>query len=315
MFGAAIGAAASLAAGALAAHQSAQNASAFRDYGYQMAALNYDAQKEFAQNGIRWRVADAKAAGLHPLAALGASPLGFSPSFGAGGSAFAGSSDWSDTANALGNLGQNIDRAIEAKQTESERVANAEYTAKARQLDLENKQLQNDNLRQHIVDNALASVQALKTQAGQPPAMQQVLGGKAGSSGEGVLGQAQSYPNGLTVNKPAEVTSSMPGKSFIEAGRLADTKPVDTAGNGVSYTPSKDTMDWYGDNWVASLEWLARNKLIPFASQFIPGYTDPRAPQLTPAQKRAGYNDHRLDIDGSYRPTRRWFKPRKGWSW
>ena len=40
---------------------------------------NYDMQKEFAQMGIQWRVADAKAAGLHPLAALGAAPAHASP--------------------------------------------------------------------------------------------------------------------------------------------------------------------------------------------------------------------------------------------
>ena len=38
-------------------------------------------QKEFAQHGVRWRVADAEAAGIHPLAALGmpatqATPVG-----------------------------------------------------------------------------------------------------------------------------------------------------------------------------------------------------------------------------------------------
>lgn len=32
-------------------------------------------QKEFAQHGLRWRVEDAKAAGLHPLSALGAQGL------------------------------------------------------------------------------------------------------------------------------------------------------------------------------------------------------------------------------------------------
>lgn len=32
---------------------------------------NADLQREFAQKGIQWRVADAKAAGIHPLAALG----------------------------------------------------------------------------------------------------------------------------------------------------------------------------------------------------------------------------------------------------
>ena len=34
--------------------------------------MNYMLQKEFAQKGIQWKVADAKAAGIHPLAALGA---------------------------------------------------------------------------------------------------------------------------------------------------------------------------------------------------------------------------------------------------
>lgn len=40
---------------------------------------NYNAQKEFAQNSIQWRVQDAQKAGIHPLYAMGNSP-GFTPS-------------------------------------------------------------------------------------------------------------------------------------------------------------------------------------------------------------------------------------------
>lgn len=40
-----------------------------------------DLQKEFARKGVRWRVADAKAAGIHPLAALGLTGSSYSPSF------------------------------------------------------------------------------------------------------------------------------------------------------------------------------------------------------------------------------------------
>lgn len=38
-----------------------------------------DYQKEYAQNGIQWRVADAKKAGLHPLYALGANTPTYTP--------------------------------------------------------------------------------------------------------------------------------------------------------------------------------------------------------------------------------------------
>lgn len=40
---------------------------------------NIQQQREFAQKGIRWRVSDAKKAGIHPLFALGANTASFSP--------------------------------------------------------------------------------------------------------------------------------------------------------------------------------------------------------------------------------------------
>lgn len=53
--------------------------SADRDQAAELNRQNLDYQKQFAQQGIRWRVQDAEAAGLHPLAALGASGAQFSP--------------------------------------------------------------------------------------------------------------------------------------------------------------------------------------------------------------------------------------------
>lgn len=100
--GAAVGAIGSLIGGNMAANN--QQA---------LAGMNYEAQKEFAQNGIRWKVADAKAAGIHPLYALGASTQGYSPSGGYGGDY--GISD------AFNQFGQGISRAVEAKQTKEER--------------------------------------------------------------------------------------------------------------------------------------------------------------------------------------------------
>lgn len=41
---------------------------------------NLDSQREFAQHGVQWRVADAKAAGLHPVYALGGAGASYTPS-------------------------------------------------------------------------------------------------------------------------------------------------------------------------------------------------------------------------------------------
>jgi hypothetical protein len=95
---------------------------------------NLSMQREFAKHGIRWRVEDAKAAGLHPLVGAGIQPTSFSPQYVGG----AGS-----TAKALGRFGHNLSRSIAATQTKEERL-NAESNrrladAKARNLDWHSK--------------------------------------------------------------------------------------------------------------------------------------------------------------------------------
>ncbi len=66
--GSVISAGASLVGGAMSAAASKK-----------IAKMQIAAQKEFAQNGIQWRTADAKAAGLHPLYAIGASGATYTP--------------------------------------------------------------------------------------------------------------------------------------------------------------------------------------------------------------------------------------------
>jgi len=83
------------------------------------AMANYLAQKEFAQNGIRWKVEDAKAAGLHPLFALGGSGATFSPSFTVSGEG-AGIAD----------AGQHLGRAASAfAQSSEKRLLDAQLVA------------------------------------------------------------------------------------------------------------------------------------------------------------------------------------------
>lgn len=90
-------------------------------------------QREFAQNGIRWRVADAKAAGVHPLYALGSGVTPYSPVATVG-------QDWGDT---FGKAGQALGRAITAQETVDERQKrDLERRVAESQVDLNSAQAQ-----------------------------------------------------------------------------------------------------------------------------------------------------------------------------
>lgn len=75
-------------------------------------------QQAAAQNGIRWRVSDAKAAGVSPLVALGAptfnpGAIGVAPT--------AGGNPYEGAAAHLGKLGQDVSAAVGRTQTAEER--------------------------------------------------------------------------------------------------------------------------------------------------------------------------------------------------
>lgn len=83
-------------------------------------------QKDFAQHGISWRVADAKRAGLHPLAALGAQTTSYTP-------------------QSVGHAGA-LGRSIAAAGQQIGRGMSAWAQSKAREdteLDIEYKKLRN----------------------------------------------------------------------------------------------------------------------------------------------------------------------------
>lgn len=113
------------------------------------AAANRALQLEFAQKGIRWKVRDAQAAGVHPLYALGASTTSFSPvSVGVSGSSPLGDS--------LASMGQDVTRAASAYRGPSERASAAARVIAGQEvvgnkLKLDNMQLQNDLLRAKLL--------------------------------------------------------------------------------------------------------------------------------------------------------------------
>lgn len=106
-------------------------------------------QKEFAQKGIQWKVADARAAGIHPAVALGAQTASFSP-IGVG-----------DTGTQhLAQAGQDLSRAIDSTRTATSRTSAFDQTVQ--QLTLTKMGLENEYLASQIAK--------VKSQVGPPMA-------------------------------------------------------------------------------------------------------------------------------------------------
>lgn len=103
--------------------------------------LNRKTQEEFAKKGIRWKVADAKAAGIHPLYALGAQTSSFS-------NVSLGGVPETGLAQGLANAGQDISRAVNATRTQPER--DAAFTKTVQDLSLVEMGLKNELLASQI---------------------------------------------------------------------------------------------------------------------------------------------------------------------
>lgn len=154
-------------------------------------------QREFAQNGIRWKVEDAKAAGIHPIYALGGSGASYSPS-----AVSVGDSGGSDLGRDLGNMGQGLGRAIAAASSKEDRAAK-EFTAMQRVQALKRGELEN----QHLELQIMASQNALtRAQIGPPM--------PTGPS----IPAAMTPGVGVYEPKAPEVLNSQPGNPAVEAG-------------------------------------------------------------------------------------------------
>lgn len=126
------------------------------------------AQKEFAQHGVRWKVEDARAAGIHPALAMGASTASFQPvGLGTG------------IAEGLSGASQDIGRAIDATRTLPEKID--AYTQATQALTLNRMGLENELL--------ASQIRKLNT-AGLPPSFPMVEGSNSmpGQGNSGIPG-------------------------------------------------------------------------------------------------------------------------------
>lgn len=229
----------------------------------QASEHNYKAQKEFAQQGIRWRVADAKAAGLHPLAALGAQTPSYTPS------AFVGDTSW--MGDAASQLGQGIGRAAEAKMTAKERERERDIADQSVALSLDTKRLQNEYLQTQIsaqkqdmaLQLARSAAMAVRTQQAVPEMPD--LGGDTGV----IPGQSQAYPTGKTAVEVSKVPTTLRGDPSTQAGTPPDARLYRTS-FGYTVLPNDSTGDVLDAIPGAGLQWAIRNNLLPWLANYLP---------------------------------------------
>ncbi len=94
--------------------------------------LDYQRQKEFAQNSIQWKAQDAKKAGFHPLAALGTLSSNYTPSASAGGG----------IGDALMNTGQAVGRGVSRALDPEAKMNRRLLSLQVRQEELKTKALE-----------------------------------------------------------------------------------------------------------------------------------------------------------------------------
>lgn len=141
-------------------------------------------QRQFAQHGIRWKVADAKKAGIHPLYALGAQTTSYQP-------VQAGDLG-------LSQAGQDIGRAVDAGLSAREKAT--PYTRELANLSLERARIQNQ-----ILKAELASQVARLNQPGRATPFPVVNNTTKAQEDRGILtlGGARVYPHATTSSAEA----------------------------------------------------------------------------------------------------------------
>lgn len=197
------------------------------------ADKNAKLQKEFAQSGIQWKVEDAKKAGVHPLAALGAQTASFSPSY------------VGDTSmgQGLANAGQSVARSLEATSSAPDKLGRM-----AQSLALERGQLENDLLRSQI---AVTNSQLTPP---MPTATEPYL--IPGQPGSGVT------------TKAMERIASAHNHPYMEAGAINELGFAQTRGGGLAPVMSKDVKDRLEEDTIGTLGWNLRNRLFPMSTPY-----------------------------------------------
>lgn len=192
------------------------------------AALEAQYNREVMQNQIQWRTADAKAAGVHPIYALGAPAVSFAPSV-------AGGND--SAVQRISEAGQGISRAAQAFSDSKQRRILFDQEVRMNDLKIKDAEIA---LQKSASDMAMARTGATVPMNG---------------SGAGIL------------VKPSETTFTRKGDRSLErAGPAPAVKEFVNRDGSVTIWPSADAKQAIEDS-MYEWEHMYRNRFVPFWKQ------------------------------------------------
>lgn len=189
---------AALVGGAMANRSNRKAAEAANDRQDIRNEENTALQREFAQSGIRWRVEDAKAAGLHPLYALGGTGATYQPQ-----PIATHVADQSHLGRGLADAGQHLGRAIQAQQTPAQRQA------ETLQLQLLHAQVAKEHALASYYDSEAARSRQSSFQSSPIPSGSVEVGNLTG-----IPGQVKTKPDEIVSPDPTDPSKT----SGIHAG-------------------------------------------------------------------------------------------------
>ncbi|AXH77130.1 MAG: DNA pilot protein [Microviridae sp.] len=191
-------------------------------------------QRAFQDDSVQRRVADAKAAGIHPLAALGYQAPSFNPPQ---------TSGYYPEEDMAYELGQDISRAVAAGQTQRERNASAATAATYDAVQLRGAELQNENLRLDLEYKRLRYMQLLRT--GNKPAFPDINAVR--SVGVQELGQGDWKEPG-----------SVPAVAYIK-----------NSDGTLTIAPSSQAKPLIEDMFPLEAEWYWKNRIVPVVNPYM----------------------------------------------
>lgn len=184
-------------------------------------------QMRFAKEGIRWKVEDAKRAGISPEYALGASTMSFSPTHTA-----------SNAGDLVADAGQNIARAALATSTKAERDLDA--------------QLKVQTLRGMTLDNDIKQSQMSSINKPGNPPFPSMTGNK-------IPGQSQSPVEDVKLLR----TGIGSKDTYSEAASIPAVGWSETNDGGLRPVPSQDVKQRIEDQLIPEAVWATQNMIAP----------------------------------------------------